>query len=763
MQVDAGQTRPFGSSTGYGYCLEAFAHPGRATIGLGAVILSFLKRLTRHLALWFLLGLVVAGVCLERTVSARMQALVFDAPATIRYAPLSVSAGSPVRQAQLHMELAALGYRSVATPTAPGTWSDSPPLTIWPRGAGEPVQITFGPRGITRITSASGALLEGVELEGQVLGRFYPQDDRVLAPTTLDALPPALVQALLVVEDRRFFRHFGVDVLGILRALLANVGAGRVVAGGSTITQQLAKTWFVGSQRTVERKLRELAYALILELRFSKAEILQAYVNSVYLGQSGRYEIRGFGSAAEFYFGRPVTEIDVAESALLVGLLKGASYYNPWRHPERARARRNLILEAMAQAGALESKRAQQAMRRPLGIKQAPELPEDVDLKRFIARGLRAELSPEALKAPGLSVESTIDPISQNALERAFETVLGSEADARNSGLEGAGVVIDYRTGALRALVAGVQTENNVFDRSVMARRSVGSLIKPFIYLGWFEQMADRHPFSIVADTPITLRNPDGTRWQPENYDRRAHGTVTAAEALAGSYNLAAVRVGLDAGLPRLARTLKRAGLERDITLYPSAFLGAVALSPLEVAEVFQTLANGGMRQPLFSVAGLRRDGKTVRVRPPRGQRTLDSVAVSKTAYLMTRVTREGTGRRVRAAGLWPVAGKTGTTDDVRDYWFVAFDARELAVIWVGHDDNRPMSTAAGNRALAVWLAWAEEVGVQRLPLFDNEAWEWVTPKTADASVTPCAYETAFPLPAGRSLGAFARCQGVSD
>lgn len=727
------------------------------------MILSFLKRLARHLALWLLLGLVVTGVWLERSVSARMQTLVFDAPATIRYAPLRVSAGSPVRQAQLRTELAALGYRSVATPTAPGTWSDDSPLTVWPRGAVEPVQISFGPRGITQITSASGKLADAVELEGQVLGRFYPQDDRVLAPTTLDALPPSLVQALLVVEDRRFFRHFGVDVLGILRAVLANVGAGRVVAGGSTLTQQLAKTWFVGSQRTVERKLRELAYALILELRFSKTEILQAYVNSVYLGQAGRYEIRGFGSAAEFYFGRPVSEIDVAESALLVGLLKGASYYNPWRHPERAKARRNLILEAMAQTGALESGRAQQAMRRPLGIKQQPELPEDVDLKRFIARGLRAELSPDALKAPGLVVESTIDPISQHALERAFQAVLGNETGARSSGLEGAGVVIDYRTGALRALVAGVQTENNAFDRSVMARRSVGSLIKPFIYLGWFEQSADRHPLSVVADAPITLRNPDGTRWQPENYDKRAHGSVTAAEALAGSYNLAAVRVGLDAGLPRLARTLKRGGLARDITLYPSAFLGAIALSPLEVAEVFQTLANGGVRQPLFSVGSVRRDGRTVQVQPPRGQRAMDPVAVDKTVYLMTRVTREGTGRRVRAAGLWPVAGKTGTTDDVRDYWFVAFDARELAVIWVGHDDNRPMSTASGNRALAVWLAWANEVGVQRLPLFDSKEWEWVTPKAAGASVTPCVYETAFPLPAGRVPGAFVRCQGVAD
>lgn len=718
-----------------------------------------LKRFLKHLLLWILLGAVIGFVWMERAASARMSSLRFDAPATFNYARVTLAPGVPIRPAVLETHLRALGYRKIARPEQPGTYSVQEGIALWPRESAAALRVQFDARGIASVrTLSEGRDVSATLLDPMVLGRFYPLDEQVREPIRLEQLPPALMQALLVAEDRRFFRHFGVDFVGIARAMVANLGAGRIVAGGSTLTQQLAKTWFVGADRTFDRKLRELVYSLILELRFSKTEILEAYVNAVYLGQFGRYEIRGFGSAALFYFGRPVSELDVAESALLVGLLKGASYYNPWRNPERARERRNLVLTAMTEAGALSDADSSRWQRAPLGTRAHPGLPENVDLKRFVSRGLQSRFSNRELRRPGLSVDTTLDPIAQSALSAAFSEVLTSAPSGGQRGLEGAGVVIDYRTGAVRALVAGVQARDNAFNRSVMARRPIGSLVKPFLYLGWFTQDPTRHPFTQVSDRPVTLQNPDGSIWRPDNYDGKPHGLVSAAEALAGSYNLAAVDVGLALGLEPLAETLQRAGLVRSMTLYPSAFLGALSLSPIEVAELFQTLANRGIQQPLFAVSGISRDRATLKVAPPQGRPRLDANAILKTHYLMTRATRDGTARRVAQAGLWPVAGKTGTTDDVRDYWFVAFDGLELTVIWVGYDDNRPMSTAQGNLALAVWLNWAERVGVSPLSLLSDPGLIWVKPGAAGEAIPSCAYSEAFPqlrasrLPFGHCL-----------
>lgn len=717
-----------------------------------------LKPFLQHLTLWILLALMVGFVWMERTATAKMASLRFDAPATFNYAPVTLAPGVPLTSEILTAHLEALGYRATSRAAQEGTYEARGPMVIWPRGAMRPVRVRFDDGAISAVEDpVTGKRLPAVQLDALVLGRFYPLDDEVREPIRLEQLPPALMQALLVAEDRRFFRHFGVDFVGMGRALIANLGAGRIVAGGSTLTQQLAKTWFVGAERTYDRKVRELIYALILELRFSKREILEAYINAVYLGQFGRYEIRGFGSAALFYFGRPVEELNVGESALLVGLLKGASFYNPWRHPARAIERRALVLAAMADSGALSEGESRGWKATELGVRTKPELPENVDLKRFVSQGLQARLSSRELRRPGLSVNTTLDPIAQSALSIAFAEVLGSNSPDDETRLEGAGVIIDYRSGALRALVAGVQARRNDFNRSVMARRPVGSLIKPLLYLGWFTQDPSRHPFTDVSDRPVTLTNPDGSRWRPKNYDGKSHGTVSAAEALAGSYNLAAVDVGLAIGLEALAETLRRSGLVRPVTLYPSAFLGAVSLSPVEVTEIFQTLANSGVRQPLFAVGSVSSGAEVLHVTPPRGRRQFDENAVLKTHYLMSRVTRDGTARRVAQNGLWPVAGKTGTTDDVRDYWFVAFDGVELAVLWVGFDDNRPMPTHRGNLALAVWLKWAERLGVVPLPLLSDPELIWLKPGGGQDPIPSCRFGEAYPQRPAHDQAA-ARC-----
>jgi len=727
-----------------------------------------LGRIGLHVTLWIGLAALVAVVQVDRKVVARFESMRWDTPATIRFAPLTLTVGGHLDRGFLERHLVALGYRATSDPSRAGTFRLRPGgIDLRPRGdRAQTVSVGFLDGRVVELTGGDGVALRSLKLEPATIGSLYPSHAQVRYPVAAEDVPALLVRALLVTEDRRFFRHFGVDAVGIARAAFQNLAAGHTVAGGSTLTQQLAKSMFLSSERTLTRKARELVIALILEARYDKRELLEAYVNLVYLGQSGQYAIHGFGSAARHYFGRPLSELDAGETALLVGLLKGASYYNPWRHPERARERRNLVLAEMGDAGVLDPAVVERHQRAPLRIRSSPKVPEHVDLKRLVSAGLKGRVDDAVLRRAGMWIDTTIDPYVQHAAERALATSI-ADLDADNPGhvVQGAIVVVDYRTGALEALVAGRSDERNEFNRSTMARRNVGSLIKPLLYQAWFENYPERHPFTRIRDEAVSVPVGGGRpEWRPQNYDRREHGQVTVAEALSKSYNLAAVGLGLEIGTRELSRFLKRAGIARSLgPLPPAALLGAVSLSPVEVAAAYQTLANEGRHLPMHVVAGLvLPDGRAARGGLKAAELKMNPEAVVKTRYLMTRVTLDGTASVIAREGRpWPVAGKTGTTDETRDSWFAGFDGRRLTVVWIGRDDHRPIQGRAGNRALATWLEFTAAVGSEPLPMLRDERLAWFAAKSAVGRARECRYVDAFPSTSRRAPPGMAPCATV--
>lgn len=709
----------------------------------------------------------------------RFENVRWDSPATIRFAPLTVRRGMRLDQSFLVEHLTGLGYRATSGASDPATFRSAPGRVEVHTRRGQRIALAFVDDRVVEVRGPAGDLRATVAFEPAAIGSIYPTHSEIRYPVQAGAIPPALVKALLVTEDRRFFRHLGIDPAGVARAALMNLKAGKAVSGGSTLTQQLAKSMYLTPERTLARKLRELVIALLLEAHYSKRDILEAYVNLVYLGQSGRFAIHGFGSAARHYFGRPLAELQVPEMALLVGLLKGASFYNPWRHPERARERRNVVLSAMGRAGLVTGTELERYLKSPLGIRATPATPEHADLKRLVAAGLRGEgVNGGHLRHPGLEIETSIDPWVQHAAEAALSRVVTRlDADNRDRAVQGAVVSVDYRTGAVVALVAGRGDGTHAFNRTTMAYRNVGSLIKPLLYLAWFENFPSRHPLTPVSDTAVSIdMGPGAPPWTPMNYDRREHGQVTAAAALANSYNLAAVRVGLelakrrpsrDCREPRtceLRRFLERAGVQRELEpLPPAALLGAVSLSPIEVSAVYQTLANGGAAQPLHVVNRLvTPDGRVARAKVTAPRRRMSPDAAVKTRYLMTRVTLDGTAARlVREAVPWPVAGKTGTSDEVRDSWFAGFDGRMLTVVWVGRDDNRPMAGRAGSAALEVWRALMRTVGASPLSLIDDASLSWFGEAEQTDGAGRCPFRSAFPAYGGRPPPGFVKCRAV--
>jgi penicillin-binding protein 1B len=636
-------------------------------------------------------------------------------PARVYARPLELFNGLDLKAGEFEAELKALGYRHQARPKAPGTYRrKGNSFRVVSRGFdfwdGREAPRSFGAvfhGGRVRLTGKA----ELVRLDPLEIGAIYPShnEDRVLV--RLEDLPPLFIDALLAIEDRDFRDHFGISLKGIARALWANLRAGGVVQGGSTLTQQLAKNLFLTRERSIWRKLNEAVMALLLEWHYSKDEILEAYVNEVFLGQQGRRAIHGFGLASRFYFGRPIQELAPEHMAMLVGMVKGPSYYNPRRHPERALKRRNLVLQVLGERGLLSHKAVERAQKTALGVGAdvgaANHFPAFLDLVR---RQLRRDYRDEDLTSEGLRIFTTLDPRVQGGVEKALSgRILYLEKRKKLPGghLQGAVVVTDPGNGEVLAVAGDRKPRYAGFNRALDAMRPVGSLIKPAVYLAALEQPQRYTLATRLDDGPLRLKvkGSEGV-WAPKNYDGRFHGQVMLADALVHSYNPATVRLGLDVGMDAVHRTLARLGVERDMPSYPSLFLGAVSMSPLEVAQMYQTLAGGGFRTPLRAIrAVLTHDGTPLKRYPLRVERAFDPKAVYLLTHTLQRVVSEGTGAflyRMLPKELG-VAGKTGTTDDLRDSWFAGFSGDRLAVVWLGMDDNRPIKLSGGSGALLVW------------------------------------------------------------
>ena len=711
--------------------------PGRVRSGFG----RFLRGLGWRVAVVVIVFAAGYTVWLDIRVRAQFEGKRWALPARVYARPVELWPGARMDPDMLEGELERSGYHPEGRPGRPGSYRRAGDRFVirtrefrfW--DSVEPARrldVTFNDGLVERIDGDGGAV-PLVRLDPPVVGRIFPRHHEDRVTVRLDEVPPALVAGLIAVEDHRFFEHHGVSLRAIARAAWANLRALGIVQGGSTLTQQLAKNLFLSPERTLARKANEAVMALLLDARYEKTELLEVYLNEVFLGQEGRRAIHGFGLAAWFYFDRRLDELDLAEAALLIGLARGASAYNPWRQAERARRRRDLVLDVMAARGVVSREEAAAAKARPLGVRSglprgASPHPAFIDLVR---RQLSRDYRDADLRTEGLRIFTTLDPEAQALAERALSRELA--AAERRKGfpageLQGAVLVARADSGEVLAVVGGRRAKDRGFNRALDARRPIGSLVKPVVFLAALER-----GFSIaspVDDTPVEVQLSSGRTWAPRNYDGEHLGTIPLYRSLALSRNAATARLGLSIGVKRVAGVLARLGAAGAPEPSPSLLLGSVDFTPFEVARIYQALANEGFRSPLRGI----REVTDPEGRPlARYGLSVEQVAEPALVYVLRAaleaVIGEGTGRSVRGvlpAGLH-AAGKTGTTNGGRDSWFAGFAGGYVAVVWVGFDDNRAAGLSGAGQALKVWAGLVSQLPPSGIPPPQPEGvqWQW--------------------------------------
>jgi len=727
-----------------------------------------------------LVGLVLGSVgliYLDAQLREKFEGKRWAIPAKVYARPLELYPGLPISQEAFKAELQGLGYKLVQRADRPGS-------AVWGRGrvelftrgfdfpeGSEPsrlMTLRFDGSTLSSISDRNGGSLALARLEPILIGGIYPGDNEDRELVRLEDVPPLLPEALVAVEDRDFYQHFGISFKGIARAMWVNVRAGRFVQGGSTLTQQLIKNFYLTSERSLARKLLELPMAILLELHYSKEEILEAYLNEVYLGQDGARAIHGFAQGAMFYFGRPLEELDTHQLALMAGLIKGPSFYDPRRHAERALARRDLVLKLLQDQGYISAGVYNSAVAQPLevvekGSRHKGAYPAYLDI---VKRQLRREYREEDLNSEGVRVFTGLDPIVHNHAAQALQTQLdalqqryGAKADK----LQGSVVVTDPQTGEVLALVGDRNARFAGFNRALDAFRPIGSLVKPALYLSALE--SGYTLTSSLQDRSLRLEQPDGSFWEPENFDGKPKGEVPLYEALSRSYNLSTAHLGLDLGVEKVIDTLQRLGVERAIDPFPSLFLGALALSPVEVAQIYQTIAANGFRMPLRAIRRVTdANNRELSRYPFKLEQISDAGAVHLLHYALQAVAREGTARSLyqQLPSNLNVSGKTGTSDQQRDSWFAGFTGNRLAVVWVGRDDNSALPFTGSGGALRVWTELMRlETPQPYIALKpDTVDYAWVDPQRNLLTDPQCSGARSVPFVRGTAPTQKLTCSG---
>ncbi|HSP85750.1 MAG TPA: penicillin-binding protein 1B [Psychrobacter sp.] len=694
-----------------------------------------------------LLLVVIAGMVLlalyliklDRTITHKFEGKRWDIPAKVYSQPLELYEGANVDKDTMKTWLELLNYQSNKAYDRTGTYHKSGnTYFIHTRGftysandvdKEQVIKMTIAGNKIESVQSTIPAKTGIIRLEPVNIGGIYPDSNEDRMVVSLDQVPQPLIDALIATEDRGFYEHKGVSIRGIARAFINNFSGG-ARQGGSTITQQLIKNFYLNSDRTMKRKANEALMAVLLELHYSKDEILQAYLNEIYLGQNGKRSINGFGLASQFYFDKPLNELRIDQQALLVGMAKGPSVYNPRRHPNDSKARRDVVLSNMLAVGSISQEDYDKALKNSLGVVDKPvegksQFPDFLDI---VKRELNKVYYSDDLKNEGLIIISTMDPIAQLAADKAVERKLGElrRSGGKTKDLQGALVSANPETGELVSVV-GSGSEFTGFNRAVDAKRQVGSLLKPIIYMTALE--SGRYNLaSSVDDSPITVSLSDGTEWNPKNYDNRDHGYIPFTTALSQSYNHSAVRLGMEFGVDTFAKQLKRMGIKEEIPPYPSALLGSVNLSPMDMLGVYQVFATGGFRTPIHSIRSVIDDRGSILQRTGLNtQRSIPPETNFLINYALQDVVKNGTARRVQSLGSnLNLAGKTGTTNDYRDAWFAGYSGNYVSVVWVGRDDNKPIGLSGGSGALPVWVDYMNRLKLTPVALPEPEGIEWL-------------------------------------
>ena len=690
----------------------------------------------------FVVVLLVVYVQYSREIDARLHGERDRVVPRVFARPLTLESGLPVTMNEVIERLNDAGYAQRARVERAGEFAvDKNVLALIPRGGdrtGQPVQATFASRAarrgapevfyrITRL-AASGKPAPTVTLDPPLVTALMagPREKRRRVP--LNTIPSRVQQAVLAIEDRRFYAHPGVDPIRMVGALVTNVAGDRpYLVGASTITQQLSRNFFLteemaeeqqSRQRSLRRKLQEQFMAVILETKATKDEILELYLNDVYLGHRGSFALHGVAEAARIFFGKDVSNISLSEAAMIAGVIQSPSNHSPFNNLARAKERRDVVLRAMVDAGYITKDAADRAASEPLKVASRGvenEAPYFVDYLQTVL----GSVAPGATKKSGaLDVYTTIDLSLQRYAQDAVRdglTKVDAVLSRRKRGpprvAQAALVAVEPRTGEIVAMIGGRSYNQSQFNRAVSARRQPGSTFKPFVYLTAFEAAAENglnlSPASIVRDEPTTW-TVNNQEWSPRNFDEEYEGDTTLRRAFTMSRNIAAIKVAEEAGFGRVAALWKRMKVgETDLRGYPSIALGVFELSPLEMAEAYTVFPNLGRIQPLTAIARVVSGKDEVKPATQEGPR----VARATSAYLMTDMMRgvlnEGTGYGARAAGFTlDAAGKTGTTNDLRDAWFVGFTPELLTVVWVGLDDNQPLGLSGAQAALPIWASF---------------------------------------------------------
>ncbi|MCE0558695.1 penicillin-binding protein 1B [Motilimonas sp. E26] len=667
-------------------------------------------------------GVLIYGIYLDSKIRTRMDGQLWQLPAQVYARPLTLYPGMALDKSEMIAELKLLNYRYVQSPRRAGEYAQSKTrIEVVRRGfvfkdGPEPekrILIEFNGATVSTITLVeTGQKLGYVRLEPLLIDRIGTNNAEDRMMVTLDKMPDLLIETLTLVEDRDFYQHQGVSVMAILRAMVANVRAGQTVQGGSTLTQQLAKNIFLTRQRSLLRKAQEAYMALIIDFRYDKNRILEAYLNEVYLGQNGANGIYGFGLASHFYFGRPVSELSAGQIAHLVALVKGPSYYDPWRAPERSLARRDLVLKLMADNDLIERHEYDVASSADIGVIKRGAMGKQTApaFLSLVRRELEEKVGGTDVIQSGVRVFTSLDPVAQASAENALAQGLTDIEKARKlSGLEGAIVVSDKRKAELIAVVGGRDVKYAGFNRAMDAVRPIGSLVKPAVYVTALE--GDYNLASILKDKPIKLKNKSGSVWVPKNYDKKYRGSVSLHDSLSSSLNIPTVNLGVAVGLDNVVKTLNKMGLDKVVKPYPSLVLGSVSMSPMAVNQIYQTLVSQGLYQPLVTIRAVTDGaGKVIYEKNERAKRVLDKAASYLTLYNLEEVTQTGTAKSLT----WRVpkvklGGKTGTTDELRDSWFVGWDDRDLVSVWVGRDDNKPAGLTGSSGAVPVFASYMKQ------------------------------------------------------
>ena len=737
---------------------------------------TWLRRLvitTGKLIVVLIFVLAIFTIYLNAKVQQTFEGQRWQVPAQIYGQIEQLTVGEPLNLNHLGKSLKLNGYQRVNTVMASGQYAQSANrIIIYRRPFSFPQTMTVVSTDAIKLTIdvsdgnisqlfSDDVPVTSLPLEPILLARLVPnnKEDRVLV--ALEKTPTQLLDTLLLIEDRNFYHHQGISPLGILRALYNNLMAGRTVQGGSTLTQQLVKNMFLTRERTLTRKLKEAMMAIIIEVRYSKDQLLEAYINEVYLGQHYANGIYGFGLAAKFYFGKSLAELNSAQIALLVAQVKGPSYYDPWRHPTRAKERRDLILRLMFEENFLSVNEFKQSVNSPLSIRSNRRFKQQAypAYLQLVQKELD-QLLPTYQQKTGIRVFTGFSHLSQQFLEQTVTSQLANlESKYQQKNLQVAMLVTDIRSAEIRAIVGDRQSGYAGFNRAMTAKRPVGSLIKPAIYLAALERYEQFNFATLLADEPITLTNgveivnekgaKKAKSWKPQNYDGKYRHQVPLIDGLVDSLNIPTVNLGMALGLENVANVIHMLGFDEDIVMRPSILLGALNMSPMQINQMYLALANQGYAEQAHAINTVTSSkGETLWQYKPTNAQVISTNAVYLMDYALSEVTKTGTAKSLS----WrlknnQLAGKTGTSNDLRDSWFIGYDNNNLVTTWVGKDDNKPTGLTGSSGALVLFADYMKQQGVinRQMPKPDAVAMTVFETETGHAVQSNCANTINYP------------------